>query len=505
MPGASLGFVVDATGNTGALTVTGDKTADFNNGTIVVIPTAGKYEKTTMYEKVLTADDIVNPWTNVTANAAFLKPYLVSTEPASGYQYDLVLNRLSFSTGALNSSFSLGTALDGMYDDATGDMRTILDELVIVSPGEAQTALAELGGGTHTAFQFMSFYGINKYHGALNNHLGGGSGFAGGSGKGMAYNQNGYPPGVQTAIAGGGNTMSDVAPILLAMAGNGGQLASGTNWDIWIDGYFSQGNRRSDDVIAKYKQTLYGALMGLDYRATDNLLIGISAGLSQAEVKFDELMDKGNQDSYQGSVYAYYDGKPWYAEGVLTYAYNTYKMDRFINVGGITRLANSEYKGNEYAGYAEVGYKLDAGGIVVIQPLAAFQAVYLMQDGYTETGAGDLNLIVDSQDTGSYQSYLGLRISKAITMGKFVLTPDARAKWAHEFSSDDHLINAKFSSAGSGSFTVEADRPSRDTAIVGVGLTGRFNKNLSMYIQYDAELNRDYTNHTGMLGLRFSW
>jgi uncharacterized protein with beta-barrel porin domain len=512
--GASLGFAVQSPGLTVGpvtTTLTGElraTTANFNNGTIVVIPTVGTYPTTTTYLNVLTvgtAFDVNNTkWSQVTSTSAFLSPSLA--EQGTSQVYDLVLNRMSLSTGASsNGNASLGVALDGMYEDATADMRNILDQLIVLGAGAAQTALSQMGGGTLNAFQFMSFYGLNQYHGALNNHLGGGSGFTGGLGHGMAANQYGYPQGMQMAFAAGGNTLSDAAPMLLAMAGTGGQLASGINWDLWLDGYYSQGNRRADDIIAQYKQTLYGALMGFDYRATDRLLVGLSLGLSQTDVKFDNLQDEGRQNSYQGSVYTYYDGKPWYAEGVLTYGYNKYKMDRFFTVGSISRLANSDYKGNEYSGYAEVGYKFDAGGVLEIRPLAAFQAAYLMQDGYTETGAGDLNLIVDSRNTGSYQSYLGLQISKAITMGNFVLTPDARAKWAHEFSDDNHLINAKFSSAGSGSFNIETDRPSRDTAIVGVGLTGRFNKNLSAYIQYDAELNKDYTNHTGMMGLRLSW
>ena len=321
----------------------------------------------------------------------------------------------------------------------------------------------------------------------------------------MAANQNSYPQEMQTAIAGGGNTMSDVTPILLAMAGNRGQLATGVNWGLWLDGYCSRGDSRADVVMDRYTQNLYGALMGFDYGFTDNLLIGVSAGISQTEIKYDYLMDNGKVDSYKGSAYTYYNGKPWYAHGVLTYAYNKYNADRFINIGSISRLANADYKGNEYSGYAEVGYKLDLDGVMVIQPMAAFQAAYLMQDGYTETGAGDINLIVDSRSTGSYQSYLGLHISKAITMGNFVLTPDARVKWAHEFSSDDNMITARFSSSGSRSFTVVSARPSRDTAIAGVGMTGGLNKNLSMYIQYDAEINSDYINHTGTIGLRFSW
>ena len=335
------------------------------------------------------------------------------------------------------------------------------------------------------ADQSQSFSDISKYHRALNNHLAGGSGFTGGLGAGMATNQNGYPQDMQMAIACGGNTISDMPPILLAMAGNRGRVVSGANWGLWLDGYYSQGDNRADDIIDRYKQILYGTLMGFDYGVTDNLIIGVSAGISQTDVKFEYLMDKGQMNSYKGSVYLYYDDKPWYTHSVLTYAYNKYKTDRFISIGNITRLANADYEGNEYSGYAEVGYKLDLGSVVVIQPMAAFQATYLMQDSYTETGAGDRNLIVDSCATGSYQSYLGMHIGKAITMGNIVLVPDARVKWAHEFSSDDNQ--------------------NRNTAIVGVGLTGKLNKNLSMYIQYDAELNSDYINHTGTIGLRFSW
>lgn len=224
----SLGFAVQAPGltdlpatnMTGALKVTG--AANFNNGTIVVIPTAGTYPKTTTYLNVLTvgaAFDAVNTkWSQVTSTSAFLSPTLV--EQGTSQVYDLILNRLSFTTGALTDNKSLGLALDGMYDDATGDMRNILDQLLFISPGDVQRIFTQMGGGTLSAFQFMSFYGLNQYHGALNNHLGGGSGFTGGLGNGMAANQYGYPQGMQMAFAAGGNTISDITPMLLAMAGS---------------------------------------------------------------------------------------------------------------------------------------------------------------------------------------------------------------------------------------------------------------------------------------------
>ncbi|MFA5321859.1 MAG: autotransporter domain-containing protein, partial [Smithella sp.] len=499
----SLGYEVTATGYTGRMTVNGD--ADFNNGTIIVIPLAGTYAEETRYANVLTADSTTNQWTGVVSTSAFLSPSMADAAVygGSGESYDLILERLSFTTAATESANGLAAALDGMYDTATGDLRILLDELIVMSPDVAQTGLSQLSGGTHTAFQLMSFNGIGRYLGVLNNHMSGGSGFAfDKQSSGFAWNS-----GMQMAMAGGGNSMSDAMPMMLAMAGNvsgQSQIASGTNWGIWADGYFSKGNRRSDELISEYDQTLFGGMIGFDFRIANNLFMGISAGISNTELDFDNLPDEGEMNSYHGSLYLCYDGKPWYALGIMTYAYNDYDLDRYITTLGPTVIAKSDYSGKEYVGYAELGYKLNAGG-VTIRPLVAFQVDYLDQESFEETGAGIYNLAVDDNGTGSYQSFLGVNISGDIKMGASAsLKPELRLKWAHEFSNDDHLINAQLAGGG-GSFTVEAETLSRDTAIVGAGLTLMFNKNVSAYVQYDAELNSDFINHTGLVGLRLAW
>ncbi len=284
-----------------------------------------------------------------------------------------------------------------------------------------------------------------------------------------------------------------------------GQAAKGTNWGLWADGYLGMGNRRSDELIAKYRQNLFGGIIGFDYRVADDLYVGISGGISRTNVEFDDLPDEGHMDSYQGSLYLCYNGKPWYAAGVFTYAYNKYDLDRYITTLGPTMIANSDYSGNEYTGYAEVGYKISAGN-VEIRPLAAFQVDYLEQESFTETGAGSYNLSVEEQETGSYKSFLGVNVTGNIKLSETAaLRPEFRLKWAHEFSNDDHMINAQFADMSSGSFVVEAETLSRDTAIIGVGMSLLFNKHVGAYIHYDAELNSDFVNHTGLLGLRLVW
>ena len=441
-------------------------------------------------------------WAQVISTSAFLSPEMIE----DGYRlgnYDLVLTRLSFSSVASGSNEGLAGALDGIYDTATGDMRTLLDTLITLPPGEAETAFTGLSGGSYPAFQLLSFNGLGKYLGVLNNHIGTGGAFAGNNQKSGFARYNG----MQLAMAGGGNSMSDVAPMLLAAAGSAAQtqVAAGTKWGVWIDGYGSMGNRSSDETISKYEQTLYGGMIGFDFRVSDNLFMGISGGLSNTELEFDDLQDNGTMDSYHGSLYLCYNGKPWYAQGVFTYASNDYNMDRFTIVGPDTYIANGDFKGNEFNGYGEVGYKFETGG-VTIRPLFAFQIDYLTQEEFTETGAGPYNLAIQDAEISSQQSFLGVNISGPIKMGaSAVLIPELRLKWAHEFSNDDHLISARFAAAESAYFETVAEELSRDTFIAGLGLNLRINKNLAGYIQYDGEFNNDFTNHTGLIGLRVDW
>ena len=498
--GASLGYVVSATGATGALLVSSE--ADFSDGAIVVIPTAGTYAKETIYENVLNLSSAdFTPWGSVVSTSAFLSPEMIDLDEDD--IFDLALTRLSFTSGMPESLNGFGSALDEIYDTATGDMRTFLDELLVLSPEDAAAGMASASGGTQSAMQRLSFSGLGNYLGVINNHLGGAS-FAQNSGSsGMAFT-----PYTQMALAGGGETLSDATPLLLAAVGNigQGQIASGTNWGLWIDGYFSYGDRRSDDIITKYNQKLYGGMLGFDFRVTDNLFLGVSGGISTAKLDFDDLADEGKMNSYQGTLYACYNGMPWYAAGIFTFAYNTYDFDRYITFApGL--VAKSDYDGREYLGYGEVGYKFNAGG-VIIRPSVAFQVDYLTLDAFTETGAGMYNLTYDENDIGSYQSFLGVNISGPIKLGaSAVLTPELRLKWAHEFSNDDNMIKARLAGSGSGSswWSVEAEDLSRDSAIVGLGLNLKFNRNVAAYIQYDAQINSDLITHTGLVGLRFEW
>jgi outer membrane autotransporter protein len=67
------------------------------------------------------------------------------------------------------------------------------------------------------------------------------------------------------------------------------------------------------------------------------------------------------------------------------------------------------------------------------------------------------------------------------------------------------MLNASFTGAPASTFTVQGDKPNRDSVALGFGLTCTTMKNLSLFLTYDANLSGDHTEQAGSLGMRYRW
>ena len=115
-------------------------------------------------------------------------------------------------------------------------------------------------------------------------------------------------------------------------------------------------------------------------------------------------------------------------------------------------------------------------------------------------------MVVADEDANSIRGSLGVRMAKEYkTEGGTTLVPEGRLLWTHEFSSDDHLVNARFAGSPAGSYVVKGDRPKRDRAVLGLGLTARVRKDMDLYIDYDASVSSDLFAHAVTAGLVYRW
>ena len=123
-------------------------------------------------------------------------------------------------------------------------------------------------------------------------------------------------------------------------------------------------------------------------------------------------------------------------------------------------------------------------------------------DGFTETGAGALNLQVASQSTRSARTLLGAKTVHQ--WGR--LTVEPRLTWAHEFGNVNAPLVASFTGApGAGNFQISGTALKRDSLALGLGVSGQLRKGFTLTADAQWEGNTQQRNLAFFVALRGAW
>ncbi len=254
--------------------------------------------------------------------------------------------------------------------------------------------------------------------------------------------------------------------------------------------------------------TMAGFTAGADYRVRQDLLLGLNTGYTYTSAGFHGSGGYVQGNTWPLNAYAAYLPKPFYAYGSLGYALNLFNLQRDFNFGGLSRAASSSSTGNQLNGYAETGYDLRLNP-VVLTPAVNLSYSKLWLNGFTETGAGALDLTVNPQNAQSLQTGVGGKIALPLQRDSVTVTPQAYAFYQHEYSDSSRIIDARLSQGG-GAFNYLTDdfsgAPHRNFAVVGADVTIASKKNLKVQLDYNAEVGRgNYTAHYVSAGVRWEF
>lgn len=190
-----------------------------------------------------------------------------------------------------------------------------------------------------------------------------------------------------------------------------------------------------------------------DYKITKNLIIGLAGSYSTFELDFDQNINVAggsiDSDSYSVTAYSNYAIGNGYVEGVFTYGWSDYDIDRRIIIGSntaisaIDRTANANPDGEQLSASLAGGYDFHAEGFNY-GPYARIAYFQSEIDAYDETGAQGLNLRVDEHKSDSLESVLGLQMSRAFSYSFGVLVPHVKAEWHHEFMNRQRSFDIRY-------------------------------------------------------------
>jgi YVTN family beta-propeller protein/autotransporter-associated beta strand protein len=260
-------------------------------------------------------------------------------------------------------------------------------------------------------------------------------------------------------------------------------------WGVWTSGSGDFVNVSSDGNGQGYNFTTGGVSLGLDYRLTGNLAVGIAAGYAHT---WTNLTENGNIDvnSARGGLYAAFSENGFYVNGYAGGGYNSYNTRRNV-LGG---EASGSTNGGEFDGYAGGGYHFHCGGFA-FGPLVSLEYTYVGISGYNESGSlAPLRIVSQNQD--SLRSNVGLSALYTWKAGSVQLRPSLRASWQHEYFYSALPIEARFASGAGSVFTVHGPAEGHDSALIDAGLDVQWTPTIGTYFGYDGQVGRtNYDSH----------
>jgi outer membrane autotransporter protein len=294
-------------------------------------------------------------------------------------------------------------------------------------------------------------------------------------------------------------------------AGNDDSLASSERLGGFID---ATANFGETDQTSRENATHFNkeeVTVGVDYQFTDQFVSGLAVTYSNANANFQQSTNvsggKAAEQGYSGSIYSTYYLDDLYVDGIFTYTKRDYDIERNIIIPSqnIRRKAKGDPESDQYAASLGLGYSLQMQGFD-LNPYAQVSYTRLEIESYSERGAGSLNLNIDNQDVESLESVLGARLAYVWSQPFGVLMPQFKAEWHHEFKENSRTIKTSFVSDINNAqniLTVRTDKPDRDFAIIGIGLSGVFQGGLQVFAAFETLLAQENTSsHKFTAGLR---
>ena len=263
-------------------------------------------------------------------------------------------------------------------------------------------------------------------------------------------------------------------------------------WNVFVAGDVVLAQDFSDATagLSHADAATEGMQLGADYQVTPNFITGVLFGYGHTDVTLDTLNSTASVDTYSPGVYASYSKGGWYANALGSYGFSDYDQDRKVAIGGFNGTAQSSPTGDQVIGNLDGGYDFHRGNWTY-GPTLGVQYVHLDVDNYNESGLPGADLDVNENETDSLRSRLGGRVDYAFHDGRMIFTPHLSASWQHEFLDQGRGVTSQFDGIGAGTFSVRTANPSRDSALLDLGLDAQIDKRWTVFADYATQAGQE--------------
>ncbi len=232
------------------------------------------------------------------------------------------------------------------------------------------------------------------------------------------------------------------------------------------------GDANSGDFSARSAGLIFGAEL-LKPDTSVDALFGVFGGYSRTGFDTSTPGFDASANNYHVGAYGGVGATTSYEAGfgllgALAYTWHDYDTSRAITTGVFSQTASADYDGGTFNAQlrARYGFELAAAeSNIVFSPIVGFDFGEGRTDGFSETGAGGLNIITDSSSFSSRRSVLGFEIANTFSAGQKTVKASIGAQWLHEFADVSQTTNLALEGSVTG-FTNVSPVQARDSFVI---------------------------------------
>lgn len=257
---------------------------------------------------------------------------------------------------------------------------------------------------------------------------------------------------------------------------------------VWAQIFGSTATQDKVGTIDGYDADSSGLALGWETEKSGDL-IGLSVSYSNVDVDGKSATaSKTDAASTQAAVYGTY-GKA--TDWMVGYAIGSNDTSRTINFGGLNSTAKGSYDSDIFS--SKVGHTFDASGSFT--PKADLSWTRIMNGSYTETGAGNLGLVVGSSTNDIVTARVGVEFAQHNESNGTVTIPRFSVMAGYDLVNDGAESSVSYIGGGT-AFTTKAAAPEKVSLDLGFGVD-HVSDDSTVSLNFNANLRDAYESMTG--------
>lgn len=252
-----------------------------------------------------------------------------------------------------------------------------------------------------------------------------------------------------------------------------------TGFNVWFAPSGKFADWEGNDAVGSFDvdTSNYGATMGFGV-ATGSGEIGLGFGYGRIEADSRADLLRATADTWMAGAYARQAFGPVAVGAELVYGWSKWDANRVMPL--MSREATAEFDSSELRGTLHAEYNLDFGGGWVA-PFGRLEYRNVNFDGFTEVGAGAVNLIVEETKDSILSPSLGLRAGTKFDAGMATLRPELTLSYTFQGDTESYR-DVAFAGSPTNSFRLQGILPD-DYLTIGAGLFAGIGSNSGAFLR----------------------